>query len=162
MKKILLTVISVIIILLIIILINKKSSDKEEQLKIKDIRNFELFYTEGYEINSNVRYIIECETICVAKIKEYGSNEEEIKTYDIDDMLINNIIEIFNKYDVIKWDGFNKNNQNVLDGDLFSFTLKTKDNIKVEASGYMMWPNNYIDVKEGIKKIFNTLIEQNK
>ena len=71
---------------------------------------------------------------------------------------MNKIIDLFNKYEVIKWDGFSGNDKGVLDGDSFSMHFTYNIEKHVSASGYMMWPNNYREVEEGLDKIFNSLI----
>ena len=66
--------------------------------------------------------------------------------------------EIFNKYEVYKWNWFNKNNKDVLDGDSFSFNLSTIDNGDITAHGYMSWPKNYSEVKSELDNLFESLL----
>lgn len=157
MKKILLLIIPIIVIL-IIILSQPGKEKKEEIKKITDIRSFEYYYTMGYSINSDVRYIVDCGTICTARIKPYGISDDDIKTINVDESFMKSLINIMNKNEVVKWDGFDRVAKDVLDGDSFSFKLNTKDDIKVNASGYMLWPDNYRNVKEEIDNLFNTLL----
>jgi hypothetical protein len=66
-----------------------------------------------------------------------------------------------NEYHVSRWNGFNKNNKYVLDGDSFSFTLKYNEKDEVSAHGYMMWPNNYSEVKGYLINTFGEYTKEN-
>lgn len=156
-KKNMYIIILIIILLTIMLVIVLKPKEEKEVKKITNIKQFEFYYTEGYEVESNVRYKIDCDYICTATIKPYGVSDEEKKVFEVDEDFMNSFIDIMNKYDVLKWDGFKKSDQNVLDGDSFSFYLKTKDNILIESSGYMMWPNNYSSVRKELDTLFNSI-----
>lgn len=141
--------------LLIFILCNKK-----EKEKIKSISSLSFFYTNGYAINTDIRYEIDCKDKCIAIIKQYGKSEEETIEVEIDDETLNKIIDLFNEYDVIKWDGFSGTDSGVLDGDSFSMHFTYNTDKRVSASGYMMWPKNYREIKDGLDEIFNDLVEE--
>ncbi len=158
MKKILYIIIPIIIlltILLIIIFIPKKEKTKDIK-KITSISHFSFYYSQGYSINSDIRYYLDCDNKCIAKIKPYGMNEETIK--EVDDSFVESLITILNNYEVIKWDGFDRVAKDVLDGDSFSLYLESKDSIKIHSSGYMLWPENYREVREELNKLFNSLL----
>ena len=149
-------IIFLITILLIIFL--KPNNKKQEKIKeIKDIDSFSFYYSNGYAINSDIRYKIECDTECIATIKPYGISEEDQKIVEVSSNIIDKLLDIFNEYEIIKWDGFDRYAKDVLDGDSFSFYLKTKDGIKINASGYMLWPDNYRLVRDKIDNIFNNI-----
>ena len=140
--------------MLIIIL---QPKDKEIR-KINSIKHFYFYYTEGYAINSDIRYYIDCDDICSAKIKPYGIDEDNIKEIIVDNKFIEEVLVILNNYEVIKWDGFDRYAKDVLDGNSFSFDLIT-DDINIHASGYMLWPNNYKIVRDKIDSLFGNLYE---
>ena len=58
---------------------------------------------------------------------------------------------------VEKWNGFNKNDKNVLDGDSFSMSITTREGEEIDAHGYMKWPTNYGEVKTELDKIFEDI-----
>ena len=157
MKKYLIIIVIVLLLigLLIFFLCNKK-----EKEKIESISSLSFFYTNGYAINTDTRYEIDCKDKCIAIIKQYGKSEEETIEAKINDDTMNKIIDLFNKYDVIKWDGFSGTDKDVLDGDSFSMHFTYNTNKNVSASGYMMWPNNYREVEDGLNEIFNSLVEE--
>lgn len=162
MKKLLIIIIPIIIlstILLIIFLRPKKEKEEQDEIKqITEIKHFSFDYSQGYAINSYTRYKLDCDTICIVDIKPYGISEEENTVVEVDDTFVNNLIEIINKYKVIKWNGFNRVAKDVLDGDSFSFNLHAQDDISITASGYMMWPDNYREVCDEIDNLFNNLV----
>ena len=151
MKKI---IILIIIILLIIIGIINISKLKNKN-KISDIKSLHFGYTTGTMINSSVSYDLNYkDNKYIAIIKPNNISEEEAITTEISSKDIEKIIEILKKYNVQKWNGFNKHDPDVLDGNSFSISIYFKNNDSIIASGYMMYPNNYREVKEEFDDIF--------
>jgi len=148
--KILIVIIIVISVLLLFIIFRQKQKES-----IKDIKSIEFRYTNGYMINSDTYYKLECNNNCMLQIKRYGSSNEE--EYNVDKCILNDIEKILNKYNVSSWDGFNKSDKNVLDGDTFSISIVYDNNKRISSSGYMMYPNNYKSVKEELETLFNSL-----
>ena len=72
------------------------------------------------------------------------------------------IIETLNNNDVSSWDGFDKDDKNVLDGNSFSFRVCYDKSKEIEASGYMKWPNNYHEVKKELNKIFSNYMRDDE
>ncbi len=138
--------------LLILILCNKK-----EKEKIESISSLSFYYTNGYAINSDIRYEIDCKDKCIAIVKPYGKSDDEKIEVEINKETLNEIIDVLNKYDVIKWNGFSKSDHDVLDGDSFSMHFTYNDGKRVSASGYMMWPENYREVQKELDSIFKEI-----
>ena len=133
---------------------------KNDEINMIGLNYFRFSYSRGYAINSNIIYEInEKDGKYIASIKPYGISNEDKKEIEVNEDILNQISEILNKYDVSLWDGFNESDRDVLDGDDFSFNLKT-DNNKISASGYMSWPTNYREVRDEIDTIFNNLYEK--
>ena len=116
---------------------------------------FNYSYSQGYSANAYVRYELECNGKCILKYKPLYVSEDEYKKIEVSSEVVNKLESILNKYSVSKWDGFNGNNKNVLDGDSFHFNVKMKDGSSVSASGYMKWPKNYSEVSAEIKSLFS-------
>ena len=93
-------------------------------------------------------------------IKPHLIPEEKSQTVEIDKKTINRIIELLNKNEVYKWDGFNKSDKYVLDGDSFSFWLYMDNGKEIHASGYMKWPKNYGNVRDELTNILGSLYVQ--
>jgi len=117
-------------------------------------------YSQGYAMNAYVRYELECKDKCVLKYKPLYVPEEDYKKVEVDEEIIKELEAILNKYEVYKWDGFDKTNKNVLDGDDFHFSLSLKDGTSISASGYMSWPKNYREASGEIISLFNKLFEE--
>lgn len=142
-----------IIILIITITISYLLSNRKKT-EISNIKTLRFFYTTGYHINADVSYEINCKNKCIATIKPSGISNEEAFQKEVDNNVKNKIEKVLQKYHVEKWDGFNKIDKNVLDGNSFSINISMDDDKTINASGYMKWPENYSEVKKELNKIF--------
>jgi hypothetical protein len=154
-KWIILIIVILAIIGILVFLLTRK-----EKVEIKDLKTLHYSYSNGYGMYAYAYYDIKCDSKCTITIKPSGFPDESEKTYDMDDNSINSNINILNKYEVSTWDGFDKSDKNVLDGNSFSFSLKTKDGYSVDAKGYMMWPDNYRNVRDELEDIFISFINE--
>lgn len=126
---------------------------------ISNIKELVFHYTEGYAVNAYVNYELICGDKCVLKYKLNGVPEKDAKTVDFPKERVLQIIDMLNKYNVSSWDGFNKNAKDVLDGDSFTFKVSMSNGDSIYATGYMLWPNNYREVKKELEEIFNEVIK---
>lgn len=133
-------------------------NDKKE---IKDIKRLYYTYSRGYMMNAYYIFELKYENNkYIATIKPHGKSEEEKQTVEMNNKDIEKINQLLTENKVYKWKGFHKNNKHVLDGDSFTFNLKLED-MEIDASGYMMWPNNYRIVEEELTKIFMNYYKEN-
>ena len=140
-----------------------KVMKSNEDLDVSNIKSFYLNYSNGYMINANIRYELKIENEkYIAKIKPYGVDNEDELTIEVSKDIMDKASEIFKKYEVNKWDGFNKSDHNVMDGDSFSLGIWLKDDKSIHASGYMMWPDNYRNVREEISDLFMEIYNREK
>ena len=124
------------------------------------IKSLNYSYSQGYAMNTYVRYELECKEKCTLKYKPLYASDEETKVVEVSDDVLKKLEDILNKYEIYKWDGFNKSNKNVLDGNDFHFSVHLKDGTSISASGYMSWPKNYREVSSEISNLFNGLFEK--
>ena len=153
MKKYIVLLI-VIVILLIVLLVIKK---RRESFIMGDLESFELFYTQGYAYNADIRYKFfhkAKDNRYVVSKKPYGESEEETIVHEVDEEFQKELETILDKYKVSSWDGFNGNDKDVLDGDSFSLTIIYSIGT-VHASGYMSYPKNYGSFKTDIINLFD-------
>lgn len=130
---------------------------------IKDIKRFYFSYSTGNYIYGSVNYTVEFkEGKYTLSIKPDGKSEEEATVIEIDDQVIEGLLSILNKYNVKSWNGFKKSDPDVLDGGSFSISITEKDDSYTNASGYMMWPDNYHEVKEELNNLFNNIYKENE
>ena len=158
MKMKLLLILSILIVIGFIIFI---FCFKNKIVEIDEFKYFEFGYSNGYAMNSNILYRVDCNDKCIAKIKPYGVEDSDAFIVELNDNEVSKIISILKKYNVSSWNGFNKTNKNVLDGDSFHMYLSMKNGDYISASGYMKWPNNYSDVRGELDNLFSKLIVDN-
>ena len=155
-------VIIIVIILLIVggFMCFRKKRNKNVEVEISDIKSFHLSYSKGYMMNANIRYELKYDresNSYKAIIKPYLIAEEDKLEVDVDESVKDEIKAVLIEYEVGKWNGFNKSDQNVLDGDSFSLSVRFENDIGISASGYMKWPQNYSSVVNKIDNIFMTI-----
>ena len=136
---------------------NYHNKDKIEEIDVdvSKIKSFHLSYSNGYMMNANIIYEFKKEEDkYIANIKPYLVADDDALSIELNIDTIENIVEVLKKYEVSKWDGFNKSDQGVLDGDSFSLYVWFENDKSIHASGYMKWPENYSNVRNEISDIF--------
>ena len=123
--------------------------------KIKEIKNLHYSSFGGSRVYSGEIYELTCDDECTIKIKLDGEPYEKAKTYSFSDEQVEELIDLFNEYEVWRWNGFNEHDSDVMDGSSFYFTLNIQDGKEIEASGYMMYPENYGEVIEEMLRIID-------
>ena len=132
-----------------------KNKDQIVDFDKEILNSFYLTYSNGYAANSYTRYKLSIiDGLYTVEIKPYGEHEDNTYKTTVDNSFINKLTAILKKYEVNKWNGFKESNQNVLDGDSFSLSINFSNNKSINASGYMVWPNNYRNVTSDISKLF--------
>ena len=135
----------------------------KKPIKIENTKSFRFFYTVGYYMNAVYDFELNIEDDkYIATFKEPGVDPNDALKKEVDIEFVHKLEEIMTKYKVNKWDGFNKSNQGVLDGDSFSFSYSNTDSKTIEAHGYMEWPNNYRDFREDVKALYEKEFENEK
>ena len=136
----------------------KERREVVEELRktgIKELRSLS-FSTSGSIINSGVCYELTSDDGKYAvKIKLDGQSNGEAKKYLISNEKVKELIKLFNQYEVWEWNGFEQHHPGVMDGSSFYFSLTVQDDKKLEARGYMMYPQNYGEVIQKMIRILN-------
>ena len=147
----------IISIISIIIFTKNKSNNN-----ISNIKHFSFSYTVGYAMNARVRYEIDYDNNeYKTSIIPNGIPDEDKLEIKINKEVIDRIEQVLNKYNISKWNGFDKVDKNVLDGDSFSLYLRMQNDKTIEASGYMKWPDNYGKVRSELDSIFMEIYNKN-
>ena len=129
---------------------------------ISNIKHFSFSYTVGYAMNARVRYEIDYDNNDYkTSIIPNGIPDEDKLEVKIDKEVIDRIEQVLNKYNISKWNGFDKVDKNVLDGDSFSLYLRMQNDKTIEASGYMKWPEDYGKVRSELDSIFMEIYNKN-
>jgi len=155
-KYLIIWVIVIVIVVLIIVirsvLMNKKI------VTISNIKSFHFSYSTGNMINASVSYDLKCDNdIFIATIKPDGVAIEDAIKIEVTNEQMKKLEDILKKYHVEKWNGFDKVDKNVLDGNSFSLSIRMKDNSYISAYGYMKWPKNYSEVSNELGEFFAKL-----
>ena len=145
-------IIIVFIVLLIVILVYLFTFRKK--ITITDIESFHFSYTTGTAMFSTVSYDLKCESDkCTVKIKPNNAEDTKTKEIETDLKIKNEIKTILKKYQVADWNGFNKNDKHVLDGNSFYLNI-IMEKEEITASGYMKYPKNFKEFSKDIDSIF--------
>lgn len=157
-KYIVLIISGVLLLLLILLILVLLLLPKDK--KIENITHLRFSYTTGYHMNASVSYEIDLiDDKYILKVKPTDIPEEETKEYILSKEKVLEIENKLNEYHVSRWNNFHKNNQYVLDGDSFSINIKSND-LEISASGYMMWPNNYREVRSYLDTQLGSLYKE--
>lgn len=133
----------------------------KEKVSIKNTKSLILRYTAGYYAYAEVKYELELkDNTYIASYKMTGIPENEKLKKEVNEDTVIEIENILKKYEVSKWNGFNKRDNSVLDGNSFSFNYTNKDNQTISASGYMMYPKNYNNLKNDINDLYEKLFKE--
>ena len=163
MKKVIVILVIVVILFILILggvvgilILRQKKKDEP----IQSIHHFYFHYSVGYAYLANVNYEINIEDEkYIASIKLVGVEEDDATKVELSDEDLQKFMDILNKYHIGRWDGFQKSDKMVLDGDSFSLGLRTLENREVYASGYESYPKNYGSVKGELDAYFQALTE---
>ena len=127
---------------------------KFKKVEIKKIKSFSFGYSVSMMMNGNVAYDYKCGERCLISIKPNEVNGDDPEIVEVDESFGEKIEEILKKYEVNKWDGFNKTDSRVLDGNSFHLSVSMEDNQSISASGYMMYPKDYGKFSGEIESLF--------
>ena len=133
----------------------------KEKFTISDITYLEFRYSVGNWCDARVSYQLQLEDqVYTVSIKQKGISEENADVFVVEKEFVKEIENVLNEYHVEKWNGFNKSDLNVLDGNVFDLYLKNSNNENLSAQGYMKWPKNYNEVKNELDQIFMGLYRE--
>ena len=157
--KIIIIAVIIIIVAILYIIINKNNN----KVEISEIKRLSFSYSTGYMVNAYVRYEVEYEeNKYIARIKPNNMAEEELLETKLDKKTIDKIESILKEYNVSKWNGFDKVDKDVLDGNTFSISITMANEKQITASGYMKYPENYGEVKTALDNIFMGIYNERK
>lgn len=83
----------------------------------------------------------------------YSLTENDGDPQPIDAVVVEEIMQIIEDYDVRAWDGFHESDPYVLDGEGFSLEIRFSDGASVDASGDNAFPTGYHGAINGIEAV---------
>ena len=158
MKKGIIIVI-ILVLLLVLVAGGVAFMNRKKVIQYHSLKYLSFGYSTSTMYLGAVSYHIELkDEKYIATIQLEGVEEEDAKKVTLTDSDIEKVMNIINTYQVSTWDGFQKSDPYVLDGNSFSFYMTTQEGESVSASGYMMWPKNYHEVRDEFDSFFQSLI----
>ena len=131
---------------------------RAKPVKIGEIEYFHFGYNSGSMVNASVSYTLNLKDgVYTASVKPLYEPEEATKTVTVDDSFARELERLLVQYKVGKWNGFHKFNKMVMDGSNFGLSVIMTDGTSLDAHGYMKWPKNYSEVRNGIEALFGRL-----
>lgn len=88
---------------------------------------------------------------------ESGYGTPSVREAAAADAWIAEFARLLDKYQVTGWNGFSESDKDVLDGDSFSMHVSYAGGQKVQASGYMKFPDNFAGFRTDVKGLFDRL-----
>lgn len=157
------TYIYLVVLIIVVLFIFCLFKSKKKTVKISELKNMHFGYSTSTMMNAYVSYDLKYENDqYIATIKPNLVAEEDALVVEITEKDVKMIEEIFKNYEVSNWDGFNKSDKNVLDGNDFSLSVGFVNGDSISASGYMMYPKNYADVRNRLDEIFMNIYRNQK
>ena len=104
--------------------------------------------------------VLEQEGKLCAVYRKTGVSEENASRFEVEDSFFDRITEILDKYNGDNWDGFNGHAKDVMDGDSFSFYYSDGKDRRIEASGYMSWPDGLGAAVGEIRSMFDEIYDR--
>lgn len=143
---------------------------------------YEMGYTNVYEFGGIIDWDGEIETartLSTLSVYRYGEiyydsysifmdeggyrvsvNDEE--PVSVSEEAVQELMKVIEAYNIFSWDGFDKTNENVLDGEGFLFEIGFTDGTSVKAQGDNAFPDRYGDAMGEIWDILTDLSKEEK
>ncbi len=86
-----------------------------------------------------------------------GHGSQYVREAAAGDAWMADLVRLLDSCHVTGWNGFSESDQDVLDGDSFSMHVTYAGGQKVQASGYMKFPDNFAGFRTGVKGLFDRL-----
>ena len=148
MKKGIIIVI-ILVLLLVLVAGGVAFMNRKKVIQYHSLKYLSFGYSTSTMYLGAVSYHIELKDgKYIATIQLEGVEEEDAKKVTLTDSDIEKVMNIINQ----------KSDPYVLDGNSFSFYMTTQEGESVSASGYMMWPKNYHEVRDEFDSFFQSLI----
>lgn len=143
----------IILLIIIVFLFIKISNNKKKYIVIENIKTFIFRGSTDTMRYSNYLYsITKKDNKYIASIKL--KNQPDTKEVEVTIEEIHELENILNKHNISSWNGFDKFNNNIMDGSDFSLTITLTTREEINASGYMKYPKNFSEVREDLDNFF--------
>lgn len=133
---------------------------KMDPVEVSNVEIFSFGEGGGMEVWGNTSYQADLvDGQAEIRIKPYGIPDDEALEVKMDASFMDEITEICKKYDIGKWNGFDKSDTGVMDGSSFHLLAMMDNGKEISASGYEVYPDNYSDFSGAIASLFGEVYE---
>lgn len=115
------------------------------------------FSTVGYLKNFSDFIITKYDETSAKCIIDSSSSSVKLIEKDVPIEVLDKLDTIVKKYNLFKWNGFDKHAKNVLDGHSFTLQVQYSNNDRIYATGYMKYPKHYKEAEKEILELFKSL-----
>ncbi len=118
-------------------------------------------YSEtGAMMNSGFSYqAVEEDGVTTVTIRKAGMPEEDALTAVTDIPVMERLYAIAEKYEMGRWNGFDKSSRTAMDGTSFRLSIYMDNGKTIEAEGFMKWPEHYSEASAEICALFDEIYE---
>ncbi len=129
---------------------------------IEGIRSFSYSYSQNNTMYGYCSYsITKTDDGYEAYVKQMDVPDDESPRFPVDQETVDILVELLNKHKVSGWDGFNKSDKNVLDGNGFELNIHmTEDDDGISAHGYMKYPDGYSGFRDDMDSFFDRIMNE--
>lgn len=129
---------------------------------VSGLVHFYYNYSDGYKMSVCYTFNLDVKDgKNVVNVKQDGAyfEEKEVEFY-VEEDFVQKLEKILSTYSVGDWNGYDKIDKSVLDGDSFDIYITNNKGKHFEARGYMKWPENYDRVKTEVTALFTNAMEE--
>lgn len=136
---------------------NNAVSDGNEMMEKKEIRSF-TYYHNGTISYDGYNYTFYQDEEGVHLTAEMNCGWEKLEV-DLNDEIMDQLETIVHEHQMHDWDGFNKTDSNVMDGEGFSLYIDFMDNTRIAAHGSNVFPEGYDDAEGLFNDLFWDIVK---
>lgn len=164
-KKIVLIILSVVVVICLticaILFINQQSPTErnKEDKDNKDKGDITYFYYEySHKAITSYKLKSEGEKVFLYFKMIYG-DLTEIKC-EVDPSVMSQLQDIVDEHNIYKWNGFDKHDEDIMDGSSFKLEITYENGDDIEAYGYEKFPKGYDDAHTELVEFLEDLVEE--
>ena len=129
-------------------------------VSVSDIVYFSFYYGGGTTVNGGSSYSAEASDDHIhLVIKPDGVSDDDVLELDVGYDFLEDLQEVIDKNDIGSWNGFDKTDTGVLDGQSFNLSIYMENGDVVNASGYEAYPDGFSDAASDIEALFMGVYE---
>lgn len=138
----------------------KRKKNNTKKIDIENTNYFTFSYSVGNYMYASYIYTLEKKENDKYLFTYQGNEMSNKLKKEVSKDKVLELEKILEENDIYKWNGFNKSDNNVLDGHDFNLYYKKDNKETISASGYMMYPDGYKNFKNIIDTFYSELFKE--